>query len=65
LLKKQDELNTVFDLDKGERQVAAEEAGEPEERDDMPSPARGTAWSTRETPRRRRVYKGPTLRPGL
>jgi len=38
LLAKQAELNTALDLDKGERQVAPEEAGDPEGSDDALAP---------------------------
>jgi hypothetical protein len=64
LLNKQNELNAALDLDKGERQVAAEDASEPET-DDAAAPVRISAWQSNNTPRRRRAPKGPTLRPGL
>jgi hypothetical protein len=55
LLVKQAELNAALEFDKGERQVAPEEAGEPES-DDAPTPVRASAWKDREMPRRTRVY---------
>lgn len=69
LVFKQAALNAAH-LDKGERQVAPEEAGDQDRSDDPPAPVRSTAdrtaWQAREAPRRRqRVYKAPTLRPGL
>jgi hypothetical protein len=66
LLRKQNELNAALDLDKGERQVAPEATDEQEVEEDAPAPVRAASWqSSSSPPRRRRVHKGPTLRPGL
>jgi hypothetical protein len=49
LLAKQAELNAALDLDKGERQVATEEEGDPDESDDRPAPRSGAQRQPRET----------------
>ncbi|MGH7824988.1 MAG: hypothetical protein ACREQ7_07405 [Candidatus Binatia bacterium] len=46
--------------------MAPEEAGEPQANDDdPPAPVRAPSWKEREMPRRTRVHRPPTLRPGL
>jgi hypothetical protein len=66
LLTKQAALNAALDLDKGERQVAPDEVGDPEQRDEPPAEERPARWQAREMPRKRQIpYKTPTLRPGL
>jgi hypothetical protein len=66
LLVKQSALNAALDLDKGERQVAPEEGGEPQANDDdPPAPVRAPSWKEREMQSRTRAYRPPTLRPSL
>jgi hypothetical protein len=53
LLAKQAELNAALDLDKGERQVAPEEGGDPQASDDAPGPGRASPTTRLQRTNRR------------